>query len=205
MNQGFFAPFKEVPDFVGFSGNILSIGGELQFLVNYQMKKRLFLEFGINTPSFKGIGFKYYGTRYNIRTGVPEFPINLKWMFTKKNNWFGIIGLTTSIHIWNINSYDFNPYDGVNPDFIVTSQDFRKVNPIIEFGVGKRYVNKKGLIFEWLLSYKQGTVITTTYTLKRYNPYIISKLKSRSSTLNVMFRFYLKKHFSTTEKVNKKQ
>lgn len=200
LSNGFLASNSEINDWSGFGGRRLAIGGDLSFLVHFKAKPRLTIEFGLNLLSFKPLRFKYYSLQREELTGCPEFPINFRVDLNKKpQTWFANFGVTTSVYIWD-GTYTSETAGSVfEPAITAHSQDFFTVNPLIEVGIGKRFIAKKGVMFEWLLSYKQGTRITSEHTLTRHDLNIVSKLRSRSSTLNLSLRFYLKKFKKDSE------
>jgi len=76
----------------------------------------------------------------------------------------------------------------------ITFNVIKGINPMITFGIGKRRILFNKYRIEWLFSYNHGTKSLRNYEFIRFDPYIISNLKSYNHHISFSLRYYFKKY-----------
>jgi len=160
----------------------------LGYLFSYEINNKIEAKIGYTHFSFLADYFSYLGSNTIYVGSNPHFSLLLDYKPFSKSNIFLSCGLKLA----------FFPFEDTFTSGNLVSQKntilTKGVNPMISFGIGKRRILFNKYRIEWIFSYNHGTNSLKRYEFIRYDPYIVSNLKSYNHHLSFTFRFYFKKY-----------
>jgi len=160
----------------------------LGYLFSYEINNKIEAKIGYTHFSFLTDYFSYLGSNTIYNGSNPHFSFLLDYKPLIKSDLFLSCGLKLA----------FFPFeDTLTSGNLVSQQNTilkKGINPMITFGIGKRRILFNKYRIEWLFSYNHGTKSLRNYEFIRFDPYIVSNLKSYNHHISFSLRYYFKKY-----------
>ena len=160
----------------------------LGYLYSYEINNKIELKTGYTHFSFFADYFSYLGMNSIYVGSNPYLSFLVDYKPFRKSNLFLSSGLKLG-------------YSPIEDSFTSGNHISQKntiltkgMNPMISFGIGKRRILFNKYRIEWLFSYNHGTNSLRSYEFIRFDPYIVSNLKSYNHHLSFSLRYYFKKY-----------
>lgn len=160
----------------------------LGYLFSFELNNKIEAKVGYTHFSFLTDYFSYLGGGTIYVSSNPHFSLLLDYKPFSKSNLFLSGGLKLAFFPFEDAFISGNLFSQKKT---ILSKGF---NPMISFGIGKRRILFNKYRIEWIFSYNHGTNSLKRYEFIRFDPYIVSNLKSYNHHLSFTLRYYLKKY-----------
>lgn len=174
----------------------------LGYLFSYEINNKIEAKIGYIHYSFIADYFSHLGGNTVSVTGYPYFSFLIDYKPFRKSNLFFSSGLKLSYSVFDDTFITGNSTAEIaSIERIILTKG---INPMISFGIGKRHIIFNKYRIEWLFSYNHGTNSLRRYEFIRFDPYIVSNLKSYNHHLSFTIRYYFKKYSKDESKNDSK-